>query len=81
MDDIQPREPKDVLTVFIMKCFNEMGCTWANAHDSFMLQKNVSIVSFLDMRIYNILNKMVSDCNFQWPNLNPSQAYYSGSFD
>lgn len=30
MDDIQPREPKDVLTVFIMKCSNEMGCTWAN---------------------------------------------------
>lgn len=29
MDDIQPREPKDVL-VFIMKCPEEVGCTWAN---------------------------------------------------
>lgn len=65
MDDIQPREPKDVLTVFIMKCSNEMGCTWANkSHMIHCYKKNVSIVSFLDMRIYNILNKMVSDCNF-----------------
>lgn len=49
MDDIQPREPKDA--VFIMKCPNEVGCTWPNErHNSLRVTKKGLYFTYLDMR-------------------------------